>query len=411
VTTPAPRPHPGHSGGPAGNPGTATATGTVTAASVLQPVNLVRVRPHIQKASQVKPKHASKPHEAAQEHGGAVAHEDRSTFAQRVLSPTQLDFSFTNLAEGGLLAFLLAALLYLPVTIFNKATEKNHETISGWLAGPRRRLSAAAERIPLSRHPLALLLSTGLVGGLLFSFVEPGFPGRAGSLQYLVGMILGFMIVAVIFFATWREVVHRLEPESEGRWRLYPPYIGLAIMLVALARLAHFLPGVVLGTLAEYEPGKRLSRRTAGLRVLITYSLLLVVGAAAWFAWIPVEHAAAEPGASSLTLILDAMLSVIFVTGLESAVFGLIPLTFLDGHDLFAWRKGLWLVLWGFGLYWFAVVILHPALSTYNEVSGAGAIWFGILFGSLMIIALSTWAYFAIREARLRARSEGAGIP
>jgi hypothetical protein len=105
------------------------------------------------------------------------------------------------------------------------------------------------------------------------------------------------------------------------------------------------------------------------------------------------------------------MLSVIFVTGLESAVFGLIPLTFLDGHDLFAWRKGLWLVLWGFGLYWFAVVILHPALSTYNEVSGAGAIWFGILFGSLMIIALSTWAYFAIREARLRARSEGAGIP
>jgi hypothetical protein len=172
-------------------------------------------------------------------------------------------------------------------------------------------------------------------------------------------------------------------------------------VLIALARLAHFLPGVVLGTLAEYEPGKRLSRRTAGLRVLITYAILMAVGAAAWFAWIPVEHAAKEPHAGSVTLILDAALSIIFVTGLESAVFGLLPLTFLDGHDLFAWRKGLWLFLWGIGLYWFSVVILHPALSTYNEVSGAGVFWFGVLFGSLMVIALSTWAFFAVRERRL----------
>jgi hypothetical protein len=294
------------------------------------------------------------------------------------------------------------------VTIFNKATEKNHETIAGWLAGPRRRMEAIAERIPFGRHPLALLLSTGVVSGLLFSFVEPGFPRNAGSLQYLTGMILGFVLVASIFFGAWREVVHRLEPESEGRWRLYPPYILLAVALVAVARLAHFLPGVVLGTLAEYEPGKRLSKRTAGMRVLITYSLLLIVGFAAWFAWIPVEHAAKEPGASSLTLILDAALSVIFVTGLESVVFGLLPLKFLDGNDLWTWKKGLWALLWGIGVYWFSVVILHPALTTYNHESSAGAFWFGILFGALMIVALSTWAFFTIRDARLRAR-ESAG--
>jgi hypothetical protein len=263
-------------------------------------------------------------------------------------------------------------------------------------------MEAIAAAIPFGRHPLVLLLSTGVVGGILFSFVEPGFPGRAGSLQYLIGMILGFVLVASIFFGTWHAVVHRLEPESEGRWRLYPPYIALAVVLVAVARLAHFLPGVVLGTLAEYEPGKRLSKRTAGLRVLITYGLLFIVGAAAWFAWIPVEHAAKEPGASSLTLILDAALSIIFVTGLESVVFGLIPLRFLDGHDLFAWQKALWLGLWGLGVYWFAVIILHPALTTYNEVSGAGVFWFGLLFGSLMLVALSTWAYFAIRERRER---------
>jgi hypothetical protein len=392
------RPKVGNPGGGGAGPGLATAD----AAAALPAVNQVQVPPHIENAPESEPKHVAESHEGTEGESEGATESDRSSFADRVLSPAQLDFSFTNLAEGGLIAFLLAALLYLPVTIFNKATERNHETITGWLAGPRRRMEAAMERIPLARHPLALLLSTGVVSGLLFSFVEPGFPKNAGSLQYLTGMVLGFVLVAIVFFGTWREVVHRLEPESEGRWRLYPPYIVLAIMLVALARLAHFLPGVVLGTLAEYEPGKKLSKRTAGLRVLITYSLLLVVGFGAWFAWIPVEHAAAEPGASSLTLIGDSALAVIFVTGLESVVFGLIPLTFLDGHDLWAWKKGLWLTLWGLGVYWFSVVILHPALSTYNHESSAGVFWFGILFGGLMIVALSTWSYFAIRERRER---------
>jgi len=84
----------------------------------------------------------------------------RSTLADRLLSPTQIDLSAKNLAQGGLLTLLLIALLYLPVTIFNKATERNHETISGWLAGPRRKMEAAVERIPFARHPLALLLSS-----------------------------------------------------------------------------------------------------------------------------------------------------------------------------------------------------------------------------------------------------------
>jgi FG-GAP repeat len=343
-----------------------------------------------------------KPHEKTEAPVGTQPHGeiDRSSFAERVLAPTQLDLSFTNLAQGGFLAFLLAALLYLPVIIFNKTTEHNHDKISGWLAGPRRRLAALTALLPMTQHPLMLLLATGVVSACLFSFVEPGFPHEPGSLEYLIGMIIGFLVVATVFFLTWRQVVHRLEPESQGRWRLYPPYIVLAAGLVILARLAHFLPGVVLGTLAEYEPGKKLSRRTAGLRVLVTYSTLLVLGGAAWLAWIPVEHAASKEGASSLTLILDAALAVTFVTGLESVVFGLIPLKFLDGNDLFAWHKGAWLALWGVGLYWFSVVILHPALSTYNEVSSAGAFWFGVLFSSLMLVALATWGYFRVRAAR-----------
>ena len=109
-------------------------------------------------------------------------------------------------------------------------------------------------------------------------------------------MMLGFAVVSFVFFATWRLVIHRLEPEGKGEWKLYPPFILLAAFLVVMARLAHFIPGVVLGTVAEYEPAKKLSVRTAGIRVAITYGALMVLGLAAWFAWIPVEHAAVEGG-------------------------------------------------------------------------------------------------------------------
>jgi hypothetical protein len=333
---------------------------------------------------------------------------ERSTFAGRLLTPGEVELDAHHLAQGGLLALLLAALLYLPVTIFNKATEKNHEAIRRWFERPRAVLAAAFAWIPVSRHPLLTLTGGVLASAGLFAFIEPGFPTEDGALQYLIGMLLGFTVVSTVFFATWRYVLHRLEPDGEGQWRIFPPYIVLAAFLVVMARLAHFIPGVVLGTVAEYEPARRLSTRTAGIRVLTTYGVLIVLGLAAWFAWIPVEHAAAEEGASSLTLILDSALAITFVSALESVAFGLIPMTFLDGADLFRWRKGLWTLMWGGSLLWFSVVIMRPALSTYGEhAEHAKIVWIVLLFSSLMVVALTTWGFFRLRELR-DARSNAA---
>jgi hypothetical protein len=331
---------------------------------------------------------------------------DRSTFADRLLSPTAIKLSAKNLGEGGMLAVLLAALLYLPVTIFNKATEKNDAIVKRWFARPRAWFAAVFGWIPFAKHPLVTLAAGVVASAGLFSFIEPGFPTEQGALQYLIGMVIGFWLVSTVFFSTWRLVLHRLEPESKGHWRLYAPFIVLAAFLVVMARLAHFIPGVVLGTVAEYEPAKKLSTRTAGIRVATTYGVLMVLGLAAWFAWIPVEHAASKEGASSLTLILDSALAITFVSSLESVAFGLIPMKFLDGNDLFTWHKGLWAAMWGAALVWFSVVILHPALSTYGQLTGTGAVWFVLLFSTLMVIALSTWAYFKLRDARLARAKE-----
>jgi hypothetical protein len=363
------------------------------------------------KIKQVKPKKvtaALPPAPPASPPVPQASNGQRSTFAERLLTPGEVELDAHHLAQGGLLTLLLAALLYLPVTIFNKATEKNHEAIRRWFERPRAVLAAAFAWIPVSRHPFLTLTGGVLASAGLFAFIEPGFPTEDGALQYLIGMVIGFAIVSTAFFATWRYVLHRLEPDGEGHWRIFPPYIVLAAFLVVMARLAHFIPGVVLGTVAEYEPARRLSIRTAGIRVLTTYSVLIVLGLAAWFAWIPVEHAAAEEGASSLTLILDSALAITFVSALESVAFGLIPMTFLDGADLFRWRKGVWAAMWGGALLWFSVVILRPALSIYSEhAEHADIFWIVLLFSSLMVVAMTTWGFFRLRELR-EARSNAA---
>ena len=325
------------------------------------------------------------------------------------MSPTQIDLSAKNIGEGGLLALLLAALLYLPVTIFNKATEKNHEALTSLLERPRAWLLFLFGWIPFRNHPAVTLTFGVLASAVLFSFIEPGFPTEEGALQYLVGMVLGFALVSLVFFSTWRLVLHRLEPDLKGEWKLYPPFILLAGFLVVMARLAHFMPGVVLGTVAEYEPAKKLSVRTAGIRVATTYGVLMILGLAAWFAWIPVEHAASQEGASSLTLILDSALAITFVSALESVAFGLIPMSFLDGNELFTWHKGVWVAMWGAALVWFSVVIVHPALGTYGELSGGRAVWFVLLFSTLMVLALTTWGYFRLRDARHARAAESTG--
>ena len=146
------------------------------------------------------------------------------------------------------------------------------------MARPRAWLLFLFGWIPFRKHP-AVTLTIGVVASAaLFSFIEPGFPTEKGALQYLIGMLLGFALVSLVFFTTWRLVIHRLEPDGTGRWEIYPPFILLAAFLVVMARLAHFMPGVVLGTVAEYEPAKKLSRADRGDPRRVTYGALIVLG-------------------------------------------------------------------------------------------------------------------------------------
>jgi hypothetical protein len=200
----------GHSGG---GSGPSESQPTVTVKPVPQPPTHHEPKPTATRRRRRSPschRRSSPPAPTA-----PASNPERSTFGAAAHRAIHLDAE--HLGKGGLVALLLAALLYLPVTIFNKATEKNHEEIKRWFARPRSWLAAAFGWIPVSRHPF-LTLSGGVVASAgLFAFIEPGFPTEDGALQYLIGMVLGFALVSTVFFSTWRLVLQRLEPDGEER--------------------------------------------------------------------------------------------------------------------------------------------------------------------------------------------------
>ena len=127
------------------------------------------------------------------------------------------------------------------------------------------------------------------------------------------------------------------------------------------------------------------------------------VAIAAWVLWIPIGHAAGGSHPGFLLLIVDSFLAALFVGGLESLLFGLAPLRYLDGEKIVHWRRPVWIVMYAISLFLFVHVMLRPDsgyVSTSSEVSFVAVIALFLAFGALSV---GLWAYFRAYNRRLAA--------
>ena len=99
---------------------------------------------------------------------------------------------------------------------------------------------------------------------------------------------------------------------------------------------------------------------------------------------------------------------MIALGGMQTVVFGLVPLMFLDGDDLLRWSKTVWLGLWSVGLLWLAVVVVNPALS-HQSGDNVSIAWLCGLLAFQAIVAFGLWVLRrapARRTRRLRRELE-----
>jgi hypothetical protein len=330
---------------------------------------------------------------------GPLANPRRSMFAAYLRPPTDVPLSLTDIGRSLALSVLLLLLLGFPARLFNATSKANRRRFTRWLASAGRRVRV---HVPAPLPRLAKFAAvSALVATAVHAFLNPGFPTRPGSGAFALGMLLGWLVILTNTAVHWRRYIASKLPGTPGRWHLYPGQIAVSAFCVAVSRFAHFVPGLIFGMAGDYEPDRRIELEHRGRRIARTLSSLAAISLLAWVASIPAGNAAERPNATFAVLTLDAALSVIAVTGMQTLFFSLTPLVFLDGYDLRAWRPRLWFLLWASGALWFSLVVLNPALSHPVGETRASLAWLAGLLVAETIIAMSLWSFFALRGREL----------
>lgn len=329
-----------------------------------------------------------------------IGSDHRSGFARSVPDPTTVVDGIKHnrklVVRNILLALILLLMITFPAELFNSTLEENYDEVQGWFKRFRR-IGRGFGR-PLRNLPSMVSVALfAMVGGLIYGFLDPAFGTDRDSLINVAGMAAGILAITLTFDLTAVRSLRRRYPGST-QLRILPGTMVVAALCVLLSRVVDFSPGYFYGVIAGWVISAETSHKEEGRATAIGSTVMMVMSVGAWLLWLALKPMSIDPGASSAVLIADVALSTVFIAGLESLIFGLLPLKFMDGAKIVRWSRLAWVVLFGMALFGFVQILLNP--STGFITQNPEHFWTGIaLFGGFGLMSFSFWAYFRFRRA------------
>jgi hypothetical protein len=323
--------------------------------------------------------------------GGAAGRSSKDTTSVPASLPTPHQIASNHLGrtliEGLLLAILATLLVGFPADLFNKTVEENRAEIRAWFPSWLSR----RPRLP-GRLDLVLFL---IIGGILLTSVDrsvqAGGTGFARNAAYtFVAAVVAILFTTLLYEAPAEGILRRASriPARLGT----VPFAGVvAILLGLLSYAGHFVPGYIYGLFIVYlaDTDRRTDSQSAGAAVLSGAACMLGVSVVLW----PVE--ALHAGSGSL---VQTVLSWIVVVGIQSSLFLLFPLRFMDGYQLFRWRRLVWAILFLIASFFFFVLMVIQTNDPYLEAHGRDAVVTSLtLFVAFGLGSFAFWSYFRFR--------------
>ncbi|MGH2719363.1 MAG: choice-of-anchor P family protein, partial [Actinomycetota bacterium] len=318
----------------------------------------------------------------------------RSAFVTSLRTPAEVPLGLLAVFLGITGSALALPLVAFPAKLFNSTLRENYAEVRGWFGLP-----PAPSQNWLGWHPALIFCGFLLVGGALDGLLSPDFGANLSTLALVIGLAASTLVVTFVFRLPHLLYVHQRRNEW-GALRVLPGGAVVAAACVLLSRLLHFEPGYLFGLVAGFAFSRPLARDTNGRLTLIASTLLLLVGLLAWVARTPLATAAAKPHAGFFAISAEACLAAVFVNALESLLFCLVPLRFLEGEKLTAWSWAAWAAIFAVSAFCFIEILLQPASGylTWSS-SAAQAIVGAVLFVGFGAISVGFWAYFRFRRA------------
>ena len=327
-------------------------------------------------------------------------------------------------------AISIAALLFItfPANLFNKTFEENYDVIVAWWEPRLRRFrrkpsstSADAEGLADAAAPAAAAGATAtlkgdrvkfalvvIAGAIFGGLLNPKFGANSASVNSFVATLLAVLVGTVVGTAVGFLYRQRKKYDVTRHFEALPAGLAIAALCVVLSRISNFQPGYLYGVVCGVAFAGTLAKNENAHLVALGHLATIAVAVIAWFTWVPVNHAALHhPGVFPL-VILDDLLSSLFVGGLVGSVINLIPVRFMPGHTLASWHRGAWMAMFGVAAFGMTAIVLFP--SRHNHAGHAPIVTIIVLFVVFGGGSLVFREYFSRRERRLEL-AKGAETP
>ncbi|MGE0598324.1 MAG: FGLLP motif-containing membrane protein [Dehalococcoidia bacterium] len=312
--------------------------------------------------------------------------------------PDTSDISFdpgvvtTNLVLAGVTVWV-----FFSSVLFNQTLDENRGEIEGWTRRFRPNLKMPGAKATSDRTRRIAAMAAVLVGtGLVYGFLEPSFGFNRASMLLFASVIIGVGLVG-LFFSGLEVWLESREPGTKAVVSPFPLALVIGAFCVLASRLLGLHPGVMYGFAAscvvlEAAGPKKHEGRVEAISVTACVALSVVC-------WLLLAPARALPNGWPSDL-LQGILVIVFVGGMEGLLIDLIPLEAMNGAKILHWSRFAWaaLVLGSAFLVWH--VLLNSQRSSFDSLRPASS-W-AVVAGFVAYTAAGVlfWGYFALRKRR-----------
>jgi hypothetical protein len=330
---------------------------------------------------------------------------DAPSFLRAVPTAKTLDLTPTRALVTAALTVVLLLLVGFPGQLIGSSVRENYDRLFGWtkpLAARLKRASAAVDRLPRWAATAIGITLASVISG----FVDPQFGFNLGSLRVLLEIAVALVLQSLLGGWIVGRVVRRGSPELTPVVEFKLLSLIIVVVAVVVSRLTGFEPGVVFGLVVGLNFGVSLTA-THRARIALTGSAYaLVLGILGWIGYsIAVSALGPHPGVVGSFVI--ETLSGLAVAGIATLPISLLPVRFLEGGDLFEWKRWVWALCYAAGLFAFLVILL-PLPFSWGSVRTPLIVW-AALYAAYCVVAIGFWAFLRARQSRPSQRGPGAG--
>lgn len=294
-------------------------------------------------------------------------------------------------------------MLFLSAEIFNKTLDENERAVRRFVASALKPFAlitglwgSFVNSLPGNQSWLQKFgAPVGMIAavGAIYVFEEPGVGLNSHSMVLFFSFLGSFVALTYIYEGGQVLLGNRYGARSVVK--VVPIGIAVALIGVMLTRIEGFQPGLVYGFIAAdaFTAPANLTREQKGKRIFFPAIALIVACLLAWLMLGPLREFARDEG-SWWAAVPEGIAVGLFVTGLQSLFFQMVPIKFMDGHELIRWNKAAWFgvaAVTGF-LFWH--VLLNQQRDSIDSLGQTNTIAALVLIGASLGLSLATYVFF-----------------